>query len=64
MIHKAAMRYERTNYAKQIRHDYERGIVKERRCNMRRWSIRTDGCSNTLSTVQKDNYILEWEDGK
>lgn len=26
---------------------------------MRKWGIRRDGLSNTLSTVQKDNYLLE-----
>lgn len=31
MVQKKILRYERTPYAKQIRKDYERGIVKERR---------------------------------
>ena len=53
------MKYQRTEYAKKIRKDYECGKIKERRCNMREWTIRTDGCINTLTTVQKDNYILE-----
>lgn len=26
---------------------------------MREYTIRTDGCCNTLTTVQKDNYIVE-----
>ena len=26
---------------------------------MRKWGIRHDGLCNTLSTVQKDNYLLE-----
>ena len=29
------------------------------RCNMREYNIREDGCCNTISTVIKDNYILE-----
>lgn len=58
----AILRYERTDYAKAIRKAYEAGTLKERRCNMRQYSIRTDGCTNTLSTVQKDNYLLEWND--
>lgn len=53
------MRYERTEYAKRIRKDYESKRIKERRCNMRKWGIRHDGLCNTLSTVQKDNYLLE-----
>lgn len=53
------LRYERTDYAKRIRKDYESKRIKERRCNMRKWGIRRDGLSNTLSTVQKDNYLLE-----
>ena len=53
------LRYERTDYAKRIRKDYESKRIKERRCNMRKWGISRDGLSNTLSTVQKDNYLLE-----
>lgn len=54
-----ALRYQRNEYAKAIRKDYEAGKIKERRCNMREYTIRDDGCCNTLSTVIKDNYILE-----
>lgn len=46
---------------KKIRKRYEAGEIKERRCNMREYTIRTDGCCNTISTVVKDNYILEVE---
>jgi hypothetical protein len=53
------LKYQRTEYAKKIRKDYEAGIIKERRCNMREYTFRTDGCSNTITTVQKDNYIAE-----
>lgn len=52
------LRYQRTEYAKRIRKDYEAHKITERRCNMREWTIRTDGYCNTLSTIQKDNYIL------
>lgn len=44
---------------KKIRKDYEAGKIKERRCNMREYTVRVDGCCNTITTVQKDNYILE-----
>lgn len=46
---------------KKIRKDYENGIIKEQRCNMREYTIRGDECCNTLTTVQKDNYIIEIE---
>lgn len=51
------LKYQRTEYAKQIRKDYESGRIKERRCNLREYTLRTDGCSNTITTVQKDNYV-------
>ncbi len=54
-----ALKYQRTEYGKKIRKDYEAGRIKERRCNMREYTIRTDGCINTLTTVCKDNYIVE-----
>lgn len=54
----AALRYKRTEYAKKIRKDYEAGKIKERRCNMREYALRTDGFANTITTVTKDNYIV------
>lgn len=51
------LKYQRTEYAKEIRKDYEAGKIKERRCNMREYAFRTDGYCNTLTTVTKDNYI-------
>lgn len=53
------LKYQRTEYAKKIRKQYEAGEIKEKRCNMREWATRKDGLCNTLTTVQKDNYILE-----
>lgn len=53
----AALKYQRTEYAKKIRKNYEAGKIKERRCNMREYTIRTDGLCNTITTVTKDNYI-------
>ena len=55
-----ALRYERTDYAKKIRKAYEAHKLNERRCNMRQYGIRTDGCSNTITTVTKDNYLIEY----
>ena len=61
-IYAAALKYQRTEYAKQIRKAYEQGKIKERRCNMREYIPRKDNISNTLTTVLKDNYILELKD--
>lgn len=55
----SVLRYERTEYAKEIRTAYEKGEVEERRCNLRQLSPRPDGISNTLTTVQKDNLLAE-----
>lgn len=52
------LKYERTEYGKIIRKQYEQKKIKEKRKNMRHLTIRHDGVSNTLTTVQKDNYIL------
>jgi DNA (cytosine-5)-methyltransferase 1 len=49
----------RTEYGKQIRKEYESGIVKESRHNMTELEPRQDGISNTLTSVQKDNYLVE-----
>ena len=59
MMSKSVLRYERTPYGKQIRKDYEQGNIKEKRSNMRQLKPRDDGISNTLTTVQKDNLLLE-----
>lgn len=49
----------RTEYGKQIRKEYESGTVKESRHNMTELEPRQDGISNTLTSVQKDNMLLE-----
>jgi len=54
----AALKYQRNEYAKSIRSQYDKGMIHERRCNLREVAIRTDGLSNTISTVLKDNYVL------
>lgn len=51
------LKYERTEYAKAIRKYYEKGIMHEKRCNMRRFTLSEDVC-NTITSVEKDNYIL------
>ena len=49
----------RTEYGKQIRKAYESGQVQESRHNMTELEPRKDDVSNTLTTVQKDNLLLE-----
>lgn len=49
----------RTEYGKAMRKDYETGAIKESRHNMTQLEPRTDGVSNTITTVQKDNLLVE-----
>jgi DNA (cytosine-5)-methyltransferase 1 len=53
-----ALRLVRNEYGRQCRSAYESGKLNESWSNMKQLEPRTDGVSNTLSTVQKDNYIL------
>lgn len=48
----------RTEYGKQIRKKYEAGEIEEQRKNIQQLEPRNDGVSNTLTSVQKDNYVL------
>lgn len=48
----------RTEYGKQIRKEYEAGLVKEHRKNIQQLEPRTDSKTNYLTTVQKDNLII------
>ena len=53
------LRAERTEYGKEIRKQYEAGEIDEKIGNMREMKPRTDGISNTITTVLKDNYVAE-----
>lgn len=53
------LRAERTEYGKAIRKQYEAGEVDEKIGNMREMKPRTDGVSNTITTLLKDNYVAE-----
>lgn len=55
----AVLTPKRTEYGKAIRKAYEAGEVWESRHNMTTLEPRKDGISNTLTTVQKDNYVME-----
>ena len=48
----------RTDYGKAVRKQYETGEIKESRHNMTKLEPRTDGISNTLTTIQKDNLLM------
>lgn len=52
------MTSKRTEYGKQIRKQYEAGEIEEQRKNIQQLEPRNDGVSNTLTSVQKDNYVL------
>ena len=49
----------RTEYGKAIRKQYEAGEIQEQRSNLQQFEPRNDGVSNTLTGVQKDNYVVE-----
>lgn len=53
------MRYERSEKAKKLRKQYEAGEIKHGFRELSELHPRTDGKSNTLSTVLKDNPICE-----
>lgn len=48
----------RTEYGKEIRKEYERGLIKEQRKNIQQLEPKTDGKTNCLTSVSKDNLIM------
>jgi len=54
----AALTPKRTEYGKAIRKEYEKGEIEEQRKNIQQLEPRTDGKTNCLTSVQKDNYIM------
>ena len=58
------LRYERTEEAKRLRKAYEAGEVKHGYHEFHELHPRLDEKTNTLTTVQKDNMIIERSDGK
>jgi len=59
LIEKAILRNERTEFGKEIRKKYEAKEVECKRDSMRSLCPRTDDISNTITTVQKDNLLIE-----
>lgn len=62
IIEPCVLRYERNEYGKKIRKEYEAGSINEKMGNMRNLQMREDGLSNTLTSVQKDNYVFNPSD--
>jgi DNA (cytosine-5)-methyltransferase 1 len=57
--HGVMLRTVRTEYGRAIRKQYEAGEIEESRHNMTALEPRKDEIANTLSTVQKDNLLLQ-----
>lgn len=55
----ACLTPKRTEYGKAIRKDYEAGRIEEKRRNIQRLEPRSDGKTNCLTSIQKDNLILQ-----
>ena len=53
------IRMERTEEGKQLRSAYESGELQHAYNEYKEPKIRPDGATNTLSTVQKDNLIVD-----
>lgn len=62
-IETACLTPRRTEYGKAIRSRYEAGEIQESRHNMTELEPRTDGKTNTLTTVQKNNLIVQFPHG-
>lgn len=56
---KAILRPVRTEYGKRIRKDYENHKIRLPRSSIKQHEPRNDGISNTITSVQKDNYLIE-----
>lgn len=56
---KAILRPVRNEYGKRIRKDYESHRIRLPRSSIKRYEPRADGVSNTVTSVQKDNYLIE-----
>ena len=55
----ACLTPKRTEYGKSIRKAYEAGEIDEQRKNIQQLEPRTDGKTNTLTSVQKDNLVMQ-----
>lgn len=55
----AVLRSSRNEYGREIRKQYEAGEITAKRSEMKTPEPRPDGISNTLTTVLKDNLLIE-----
>lgn len=55
----AVLTTERTEYARKIRKEYERGKFHMKRKEMKQFVPRKDGISNTITTIESDNLLIE-----
>jgi DNA (cytosine-5)-methyltransferase 3A len=60
----AVLTPKRTEYGKAIRKDYEAGNIETQRKNIHQLEPRTDGKTNTLTSVQKDNLVMQLNPSK
>lgn len=63
IVESACLTPRRNEYGKAIRRQYEAGEIEESRHNMTDLQPRTDGKTNTLTTVQTDNIIYQCPHG-
>lgn len=59
VVEAACLTARRTEYGKAIRKEYEAHEIQAPRKAVQRLEPRTDGKTNTITTVQKDNLIME-----
>lgn len=60
----AVLTPKRTDYGKEIRKQYESGEISEQRKNIQQLEPRIDGKTNCLTSVQKDNLIIQLNPSK
>ena len=59
IIEPTVLKKERTLIGKKFRKQYESKEISMNRKEISKSVPRTDGCTNTITTVQKDNYLVE-----
>ena len=52
------LKTERSGYVNAVRRAYERGEIRLARMEVKQYTARLDGVCNTITCVQKDNWIL------
>ncbi len=60
----AILKSERTCFGKSVRKQYERHEINLKRQDMRIWRPRKDGVSNCITTLTKDNIMIEQKRNK